>query len=188
MVYSFLDSLVCYLTNSWVSGMLQLELGYVNPWDPWCTTFLKLVFFVFVKVHGPELICCKFLYSSLLFPDDLSVFLDDWAWPWGVEVEFCRITFEPVSPSMDISLVNYYIYGFNLGISLLNLDRFMFLALPWCLRRKQRNIWLHDLGCCRHTRSWISWNLVFYLYSVSSWFKGFASWIWGYVGQCVTFW
>ena len=40
----FWISLVYYLTNPWVSAMLQLELWSVNPWDPWCTTSWSLYF------------------------------------------------------------------------------------------------------------------------------------------------
>ena len=33
--------LMSYLSYSWASGSLQLELGYVNPWFPWWTTYLN---------------------------------------------------------------------------------------------------------------------------------------------------
>ena len=41
---TYWNSLMCYLSHICASGTLQLQLGYVNPWDPWWTTCLKCVY------------------------------------------------------------------------------------------------------------------------------------------------
>ena len=71
-----------------VSGPIQLETEYINPWGPWWNTSYKWGGCVFIQGRSLYLFFQKLIFLLPLYPTCIHVVPAEWTLGGGVEVKF----------------------------------------------------------------------------------------------------